>query len=94
MLETVRVEAEGFSLPYKTINKKDYDPGEHTIYEDAAEDSTAEDLTYDYSQNGYWSVYKGGEEVESGRGKEALIGVLQERGAPNLTPQEIAVTDS
>jgi len=78
MGETIRVEAEGFSLPYKNIDNDDFDPDEHVRYRESEKSSA---VAYTYATNGRFTVYEGEDEVAAGAGKENLIGALKEIGS-------------
>ena len=53
---------------YRIINASDFDPDVHIRY--------AGEVDWDLARNGYWTVYKGDEEVASGRGRDTLDDAL------------------
>lgn len=82
---TVKIKSEDTDLGYVIINKEDYDSEVHELYGDV--DGGAEEfpdlvlpdeVDYELASNGFWTIYKDGEEVEDGRTKEALHSALQD----------------
>lgn len=82
---TVKVVDEDTEYGYRIINRDDYDSSVHELYGDVDDGSEEfpelvlpEGVDYELARNGYWTVYRHGEEVDSGRTREALYEALEE----------------
>jgi len=72
LVPTVKVADDAFERGYKIIAEEDFDPDEHERY--------VEGYSYELAKNGFWTIYSGEEEVDSGRKKEALSSALEDLG--------------
>lgn len=86
-IPTVKVAHEGFDRGFIRINESDYDPDEHTLFEDApdkepaadeGEDTASPSFSYEHKGGGYYRILKGGEEIDVVKGKESAEAAVNE----------------
>lgn len=77
IVPTVKVVKETSDRGYMIIAEEDFDPDEHTLYDRDLKTEVG-DVSYEIADNGWWTIYRDGEEIDSGRGEESLSDALSQ----------------